>query len=57
MLIKKSIDIRSSEITPKSLYLNRRKFLAGVAASGAAGIAGVSLRELAWPSTAVHADA
>jgi hypothetical protein len=30
MLIKKLQDISSSEITPKSLYLNRRKFLAGV---------------------------
>ena len=29
MLIKKSVDIPSSEITPKSLYLNRRKFLTG----------------------------
>ena len=29
MLIKKASDIKSSEITPKSLYLNRRKFLAG----------------------------
>ena len=31
MLIKKAADIPSSEITPKSLYLNRRKFLAGTA--------------------------
>jgi len=41
MLIRKSgddrgSDIRSSEITPKDLYLNRRKFIAGVAAGGAA---------------------
>jgi hypothetical protein len=28
MLIKKAADIASSEITPKSLYLSRRKFLA-----------------------------
>jgi len=45
MLIKKAEDIRSSEITPKSLYLNRRKFLAGAAAA-----AGVGLREIASPS-------
>ncbi len=57
MLIKKPADIPSSEITPKSLYLNRRKFLAGVAAAGAAGIAGLSLGELVSPSTTVHADA
>jgi len=29
MLIKTASDIRSSEITPKSLYLNRRRLLAG----------------------------
>ncbi|HXS93106.1 MAG TPA: protein-methionine-sulfoxide reductase catalytic subunit MsrP [Candidatus Limnocylindrales bacterium] len=30
MLIKKAADIRYSEITPKRLYLDRRRFLAGV---------------------------
>ena len=39
MLIKKAADILSSEITPKSLYLNRRKFLAGTALAGAAVVA------------------
>jgi len=33
MLIQKPADIRYSEITPKSVYLNRRKFLAGVPAA------------------------
>ena len=33
MLISKSADIRYSEITPQSVYLNRRKFLAGVPAA------------------------
>src|SRR6266849_5988332 len=33
MLIRKASDIRYSEITPKSLYLNRRAFLAGVPAA------------------------
>jgi sulfoxide reductase catalytic subunit YedY len=32
MLFKKSSDIRSSEITPKDLYLNRRTFIAGASA-------------------------
>ena len=49
MLIKKAEDIRSSEITPKSLYLSRRKFLAG-AAAGAATAAAFSLREMITPS-------
>jgi sulfoxide reductase catalytic subunit YedY len=36
MLIGKPSDIPSSEITPKSLWLDRRRFLAGSAAFGAA---------------------
>jgi len=55
MLIKKAEDIRSSEITPKSLYLNRRKFLAGAALAGAAAATGVGLRELVAPSTTAFA--
>ena len=49
MLIKKAEDIRSSEITPKSLYLNRRKFLAGAALAGAAAATGIGLREIISP--------
>jgi sulfoxide reductase catalytic subunit YedY len=52
MLIKKSSDIASSEITSKSLYLNRRKFLA----SAALAAAGVGLREVVSPLTTVHAN-
>lgn len=37
MLIGKSPDLRYSEVTPKSLYLNRRHFLAGVPAAVLAG--------------------
>lgn len=38
MLIKKSVDIKSSEITPYALYLNRREFIkaAGISASALA---------------------
>jgi sulfoxide reductase catalytic subunit YedY len=50
MLIKKAEDIRSSEITPKSVYLNRRKFLAGAALAGAAAATGIGLREIISPS-------
>lgn len=48
MLIGRSPSIRYSEITPKELYFNRRKFLAGVPA------AIVGMRELLSP---VHAAA
>src|SRR5215510_8159893 len=44
MLIKKPAEFRYSEITPKSTYLNRRRFLAGAPAALLAG------RELFSPS-------
>ena len=55
MLIKKAEDIRSSEITPKNLYLNRRKFLAAAAVAGAAAATGLGLREMVSPRTTVLA--
>jgi methionine sulfoxide reductase catalytic subunit len=54
MLIKTASDIRSSEITDKKLYLNRREFIratAGTAAAVAAGtIAGEALLQAAPPA-------
>ncbi len=44
MLIRKGADLRYSDITPKSLYFNRRDFLAGLPAAFLAG------RELLSPS-------
>jgi sulfoxide reductase catalytic subunit YedY len=55
MLIKKASDIRSSEITSRSLYLNRRKFLAGAAVAGAAIAASTGLRRLIDPTTVAQA--
>jgi methionine sulfoxide reductase catalytic subunit len=55
MLIKKADDIRSSEITPKSLYLNRRKFLAGAALAGASAALGAGLKQTIFPSATVFA--
>ena len=55
MLIGKPHDIPSSEITPRSLYLNRRKFLAGAAAAGAVALAGRAAGELLRPGI-VYAD-
>jgi methionine sulfoxide reductase catalytic subunit len=47
MLIRKPDQIPSSEITPKSTYLNRRNFLTGVALAGSASVAGIALHSLA----------
>src|SRR5437868_11473081 len=57
MLIKKADDLRYSEITPNSLYINRRKFLAGTAMAGAAAVAGIGAREIFSPITTVEANA
>jgi methionine sulfoxide reductase catalytic subunit len=57
MLIKKAADILSSEVTPKSLYMNRRVFLAGSALAGAAAVGGVGLHEMTSPSQVVRANA
>jgi sulfoxide reductase catalytic subunit YedY len=55
MFIKKAADILSSEITPQNVYLNRRTFLAGATAAGAAVAAGVGLRRMVSPGTAAQA--
>ena len=41
MLSKKPADIPSSEITPKEIYFNRRKFMRGLGTAGAALLAGL----------------
>ena len=55
MLIKKAADIGFSEITPKTLYWNRRSFLAGAALAGTAAATGFRLRKVVSPSEAVLA--
>jgi methionine sulfoxide reductase catalytic subunit len=57
MLIGKPSEIPSSEITPQSTYLNRRKFLAGAAIAGAAAVTGIGYRSLAAPSLTARANA
>jgi methionine sulfoxide reductase catalytic subunit len=56
MLFRKATDIPSSEITPRSLYLNRRKFLAA-AIAGTAAVVGSKVGELVSPSMAAQANA
>jgi sulfoxide reductase catalytic subunit YedY len=56
MTIKKPGDIPSSEITPKSTYLTRRKFIAGAAAASAALAGGFYLRDRLDTATIVHAE-
>lgn len=56
MLIKKQSDIRSSEITDKQIYLNRRKFLIAASASLAAA-AGSTIPSWLTPVREAHAGA
>jgi sulfoxide reductase catalytic subunit YedY len=55
MLIKKSSEIRSSEITPKFLYVSRRSFIASAAALAGAAAAGKKAVELFSPKESVEA--
>ena len=55
MLIGKPNDIPSSEITPKSAYLNRRTFMAAAAATGVAALAGDRIARIFDPKTNVQA--
>lgn len=50
MLIKKPSDIKSSEMTPKKLYLNRRQFIFGAAATAVVTGVGLTGLDLARPA-------
>jgi methionine sulfoxide reductase catalytic subunit len=54
---KKLSDIGSSEITPKSLYFNRRNFIIGAGAAGALAIAGTKAFEMLTPDESAQAAA
>src|SRR5713226_2002282 len=55
MLIRRAPDLTYADVTPKSVYLNRRKFLQAVGIAGAAAAAGKSLFDLAFPSRSAFA--
>src|ERR1700730_5478207 len=50
MLIKKPDDIKSSEITDKTVYLNRRLFMRGAALLGTTAATGLLYRRLNQPT-------
>ncbi len=55
MLIKRTTDLKYSDITPKEVYLNRRKFLAGAAVAGGALLAGRGIWDLISPNLSASA--
>jgi len=50
MLTRKAPELTYADITPKSVYLDRRKFLRAMGIVGAAAAAGQGWFDLAWPS-------
>ncbi|MGH9775012.1 MAG: protein-methionine-sulfoxide reductase catalytic subunit MsrP [Candidatus Acidiferrales bacterium] len=55
MLIKREPDLKYSDVTPKKVYMNRRKLLALGVAGGAALVAGKRLWDVFSPDGAVQA--
>ena len=55
MLIRKTADIPSSQITAKADYLNRRSFMTGMAAAGVAALGAERIARLIYPNTALAA--
>ncbi len=55
MIIKRAPDMKYSDVTPKAVYMDRRKFLARAGLAGAAAVAGASMWDLVSPSTVVLA--
>jgi sulfoxide reductase catalytic subunit YedY len=53
MLLRKQPDLTHADVTPKSVYLNRRNFLKAAGFTGAAVLAGRGLWDLAAPSVAL----
>ncbi len=55
MLIRKAPDLTYADVTPRSVYLDRRKFLRAMGIVGATAVAGEGLLDLASPSQAAFA--
>ena len=56
MLLKRSPDLKYSDVTPRQVYLNRRKFLYGMGLAGGVALAGKSLANLLFPSVRAYAS-
>jgi len=56
MLVKRSPDLKYSEITPREIYLNRRKFLYGMGLAGGLAMVGKNLMDVVSPSIRAYAS-
>jgi methionine sulfoxide reductase catalytic subunit len=57
MLIRKAPDLTNADVTPKSVYLNRRNFLRGMGIAGIAAYGGYRLWQMVEPSRSTFASA
>jgi sulfoxide reductase catalytic subunit YedY len=55
MLVRKSSELKYSEITPKRIYMNRRNFITATSLAVAGVTVGSKLLEMAWPGLAAQA--
>jgi methionine sulfoxide reductase catalytic subunit len=55
MSFKRQNDLNYSDVTPRSVYINRRKFLQGITLAGAAVVAGTKFLDLLSPMQTVFA--
>jgi len=55
MLLKRAPDLKYSDVTPRDIYLDRRKFLYGMGLAGGLALAGKSLANPAFPSARAYA--
>jgi sulfoxide reductase catalytic subunit YedY len=56
MLIKRGSDLKYSDITPRKVYLDRRKFLYGMGLAGGLALAGKEVADLISPSARAYAS-
>jgi sulfoxide reductase catalytic subunit YedY len=55
MLLKRAPDLRYSDVTPRQVYLDRRKFLFGMGLASGFALAGKSVANLAFPLARAYA--
>jgi sulfoxide reductase catalytic subunit YedY len=56
MLVKRSPELKYSDVTPRDTYLNRRKFLYGMGLAGGLALAGKGLADLVNPPERAYAS-
>jgi sulfoxide reductase catalytic subunit YedY len=55
MLVKRQDELKYSDVTPRSVYINRRKFLQGITLAGAAAVAGTKILDSLSPGQTAYA--